>query len=86
MGGTFVAVVELAVFIGGGAVGITGAMVGAGAGPKGVLREGVFTDPQAKRKNVTSKMNPARLIIIIIFTSNDSIIPAKSFEPFERVK
>ena len=81
MGGTFVAVTEPAVFVGGGAVGITGAMVGAGGSPKGVL-----TDPQAKIRNVTSKMNPARLFLIVIFTSNDLIIPAKSFEQFEGVK
>ena len=82
----FVAVAEPVVFVGGGEVGIAGAMVGAGRSPRGVLREGVLTDPQAKIRNVTSKINPARLFFIVIFTSNDSIIHAKSFEPFERVK
>jgi len=82
----FVAVTEPAVFVGGGAVGITGAMVGAGGSPKGVLCKGVLIDPQAKRKIVTSKKNPTRLLLIIIFASNDSIIHAKSFEPFEGVK
>ena len=80
MGGTFVAVTELAVFVGSGAaVSVTEASVA-------VEERGVLTDPQAKIRNVTSKTNPARLFLIVIFTSNDSIIPAKPFEPFERVK
>ena len=86
MGGTFVAVDKLAVVVGADEVGITGAMVGAEGSPKGVLRKGVLTDPQAKRKIITSKMNPARLFLIVIFTSNDSIIHAKTFERFEGVK
>ena len=86
MGGRFVAATEPAVFIGGGEVGITGATVGAGGSPKGVLRKGVLTDPQATRKIVTTKTNPTRLLLIIIFTSNDSIIHAKSFELFKGVK
>ena len=86
MGGMFVAVTEPAVFVRGGEVGITGATVGAKGSPNGVLRKGVLTDPQAKRKIVTTKTNPTRLLLIIIFTSNDSIIHAKSFEPFEGVK
>ena len=76
----FVAVTEPAVFVGGGAaVSVTEASVAVG-------ERGVLTDPQAKRRTVTSKMKPARLLFIIIFTSNDSIITAKSFEPLEGVK
>jgi hypothetical protein len=76
----FVAVAEPAVFVGSGAaVSVTEASIA-------FEKRGVLNDPQAKRKKVTSKINPTRLIFIIIFTSNDSIIPAKSFEPFERVK
>jgi hypothetical protein len=86
VGGTFVAVDKLAVVVGADEVGITGAIVGAEGSPKGVLRKGVLTDPQATRKIITNKMNPTRLFFIVIFTSNDSIIHAKSFERFEGVK
>ena len=80
MAGILVAVGGLAVFVEGGAlVSVTEASVA-------VEERGVLTDPQAKIRNVTSKTNPARLFLIVIFTSNDSIIPAKPFEPFERVK
>ena len=86
VGGTFVAVDELTVVVGGDELGITGASVGAEGSPDGVLCKGVLTDPQAARKIITSKMNPIRLFFIFIFTSNDSIIHAKSFERFEGVQ
>ncbi len=86
MGGTFVAVAELAVFVGSGAVVTAGAMVDVGESPKGVLREGVLTAPQAARRIITSKKNPARLLFIVIFTSNDSIIHAEFSNQVEQGK
>ena len=66
----FVAVAELAVLVGSGAlVSVTEATVGVG-------ESGVLTDPQAARRIVTSKMNPTRLLFVVIFTSNASIIHA----------
>ena len=79
VGGTFVAVAEPAVFVGGGALVITGAMVG-------VKGRGVLTNPQAARRIVTSKMKPTRLFFIVIFTSNDSIIHAEFIIGLKRVK
>ena len=77
--GMFVAVGELAMYVGGSAlVCVTEAMIGVGESPKGVLREGVPTDPQATRRIVTSKMNPTRrLSLMVIFASFDSIIHAE---------
>ena len=70
----FVAVGELAMYVGGGAlVSVTDAMVG-GGGSAG------FADPQDARRIVTNK-NESNLIFHFRFS--DSIIHAKFLDPFE---
>ena len=52
----------------------------------GVGERGVFTEPQAAIKIVISKMKPTRLLFIVIFTFNDSIIHAEFMIQVEQGK